>query len=94
LNGLPLANFVDIYKAFLADYGKAARVISRPFVTDTWKARGQTLVLERLGREWDDNDVTILLRQDEGYGIYEMRSSANSKILKTLDAKRTQKDIR
>lgn len=94
LTGLPLANFVDIYKALLADYGKAARAISRPFVADTWKARGQTLVLERLGREWDDNDVTIILKGDEGYGVYEARSSANSKILKALNAKRTRNDIR
>ena len=94
LNGLSLSNFVDIYKALLGDYGKATRVISRPFVTDTWKVRGQTLLLERLGREWDDNDVTIILRQDEGYRIYVSRSTANSEILKALDAKRIQKNIR
>jgi hypothetical protein len=94
LIGLPLSNFVDIYKALIADYGKPRRSISRPFVNDAWKQHGETLILERLGREWDDNDVTVILRQDSGYRIYEARSKANSIKLESLDAKKTKKDIR
>lgn len=94
LDKLPLSNFVDIYNAFVEDYGKPQRSISRPFVTDTWKRGGETLILERLGREWDDNDVTIILRKDAEYRIFEARMKANSIELKKLDAKKTKKEIR
>lgn len=94
LSSLTLSNFVDIYKALIEDYGKPKRSVSRPFVTDTWKQRGETLVLERLGREWDDNDVTVILRQDSGYRAYETRSKANAIELEKLDGRKTRSDIR
>ncbi len=94
LSNLALSDFVEILKALTDDYGKAKRTISRPFVTDTWKAGGATLILERLGREWDDNDVTIILRQDSGYSVYERRNKLNSKILEMLDSSAVKKDIR
>lgn len=91
---IPLSNFVDIYKSMIEDYGKSKRSISRPFVTDTWKQRGQTLILERLGRDWDDNGVAVILRQDSGYRIYEARSKENLIKLKKLANKKTKEDIR
>ena len=91
---LPLTNFVDIYKGLVEDYGKPQRSKSAPFVTDTWKRNGETLILERLGREWDDNDVTIILRQDSGYRTYQTRSKANLTVLEKLDAQNTKKDMR
>lgn len=94
LVSLPLTNFVDILRTLTADYGKAVRLKSPPFVTDTWRRNGQTLVLERLGREWDDNDVTVILRQDSGYRTYEARFKANSDALKKLSAKKIKDDIR
>lgn len=94
LAGLPLSNFVDIYKALVEDYGKSQRSKSAPFVTDTWKRNGETLTLERLGREWDDNDVSIILRQDSGYRTYQTRYKANAAALEKLDAQKTKKDMR
>lgn len=94
LVGLPLSNFVDIYKALIEDYGKPQRAKSGRFVTDTWKRKGETLILERLGREWDDNDVTIILRQDTGYRTFQSRHKANSAVLERLDADKTKKDMR
>ena len=94
LSSLPLSNFVDIYKALQEDYGKSKRVVAKPFVTDTWRQNGQTLILERLGREWDDNDVTIILRQDSGYRSYEIRNKANALELKKLEGRKIKNDIR
>lgn len=94
LNGLSMTSFVDILKAFQTDYGNAKRVISRPFVTDTWKQHGQTLILERTGREWDDNDTVIILRQDAGFQIYQRRSDTNRRILERLEARQKRDDIR
>lgn len=94
LSSLPLASVVDIRKALLGDYQKPKRSVSRPFVTDTWRQHGETLIFERLGREWDDNDVTIILRQDSGYRTYEIRSKANSLELEKLEGRKTKKDIR
>lgn len=94
LNGLSMSSFVDILKAFQTDYGSAKRVISRPFVTDIWKQRGQTLILERTGREWDDNDAVIILRQDAGYQVYQRRSDTNRRVLERLEARKKRDDIR
>ncbi len=94
LAGLPLSNFVDIYKALVEEYGKPQRTKSDPFVTDTWKRKGATLVLERLGGSWDDNDVKIILRHDAGYRTYQSRLKTNSTVLEKLDAAKTKKDMR
>ena len=94
LFNLALADFVEILKAMTADYGKPKRTISRPFVTDTWKADGATLLMERVGREWDDNHATIILRHDSAYSTYERRNKANLRILEALDRSAVKKDIR
>ena len=94
LSNMTLSDFVGILKALTEDYGKPKRTISRPFVTDSWRAPGATLVLERLGREWDDNDATVILRQDSGYSIFESRSKTNSRILEALDKSAIKRDIR
>ena len=94
LKALPLSNFVDIYKAFNADYGKAKRVTNRPFVTDTWTKSGESLVLERLGHEWDNNDVTVILKQDAGYRNFEAMHKANAAILRKLGTENVKQDIR
>lgn len=94
LEGLSLASFLDIYKALLKEYGKSKWVKSDPFVTDTWRRDGQTLLLERLGREWDDNDVLIIWRHEKSAQAYQTRYDANTAVLKRLDANRIRSDIR
>ena len=94
LKSLSLSSFVDILTALQTEYGKSKRVISRPFVTDTWKQQGQTLLLERTGREWDDNDAVIILRQDAGYRTYQQRSEKNRVIFERLAARQKRDDIR
>ncbi len=94
LGGLPLSNFVDIFKAFVRDYGQPNRKKSGPFVTDTWKQNGETLILERLGRQWDDNDVTIILRNETAYLTFQSRFDTNSALLNNLKANKTRNDMR
>lgn len=94
ITGLSLSNFLAILRGLTDEYGKSKRSISRPFVTDSWKAFGATLTLERLGREWDDNDAAITLKQDAAFAIYEHRNRTNKKILEALDQSATKRDMR
>lgn len=94
LANISLSNFVSILRGLTDEYGKPSRKIARPFVTDSWKATGATLTIERLGREWDDNNVTILLKNDAAFAIYESRSETNRKILGALDQSAVKRDMR
>jgi hypothetical protein len=94
LASLPLADFVDIYKALSDDYGKSKRTTSRPFVTDTWKQHGSTLILERAVKAWDDNDVLIVLRDDASYATYDAQFKANALQLKNLALRQKKQDMR
>lgn len=94
INQIPVTNVLPIYESFVRDYGKPKRVTSRPFVTYTWKKDGETLILENLGRQWDDNDLTIILRNEKAYKSYQGRADKNSALLKKLNADKARDDIR
>lgn len=94
INGLSLENAVSIYRALVNEYGKPSRVKSGQFVTDTWKRNGQTLEFENLGRSWDNNDVTVILRDEKGFRTFQSRHKTNSAILHKMSSRNASKDTR
>lgn len=92
--GLSMDSLAGVRTALISQYGNPKSRRSPPFATDVWSASGQTLQLERFGRSWDDNDVTIILRDDIGFKRYMEKHQINSMILKRLGADRARRDTR
>lgn len=93
LSNVTDSNFASLLRVLDEEYGKPKRTVSRPFVTDTWKSRGSTLMVERLGRESGNNDAVIILRQDKGWAVFEQRGEKNSKAFRAMDKAAIKKDI-
>ncbi len=88
-----LSDAADIVKAMQAEFGKPKLSRSKPFTTHTWKRGSATLLLERTSRSWDDNDLTVIMRDESAFKSFQSAIDHNSKEIEKLDDKATRRSI-
>jgi hypothetical protein len=94
LSGLTVSMMGDIRVALIDAYRKPKRTKSTPFITDTWKRNGETLLIEFTEPKLEGNDFLILLRHDAGYRKYQAGMKAITAQLEKQKAQTVKRDIR
>lgn len=85
-----LANVMD---ALTGEYGKPVVKRSKAITTFTWRRSGQTLILERESASWDENYLTLILRDDKRFDAYQRAHAANRKLLDEADRRSVRDSV-
>lgn len=84
----------NMLRILIEDYGKSRRVIDRPFVTDSWTKAGQTFAFEISPDGAESSDITIVLRHEGRYKVYDMHVQKVKRLLKINADQSNRSDMR
>lgn len=94
LTSLSMSEAADIVMALKQDYGKERITKSSPFTTHTWRKGSKVLLVEHSSSSGDDYDMTVIMRDEAAYKVFQQRSDHNRLIFRALDQKATKNDMR
>lgn len=85
-----LANIIGATQGL---FWKVKPVTRNGVTTYLWTKNGDELVVERVSPSWDDNRLTIHLRNKKNFSLYLRRHDENARAIKAAEIDRAKQDL-
>jgi hypothetical protein len=93
VRSMTMEQLADVVESLREAYGEPVIKHGKGQSTYTWKKDGHELLIERVSPSWDDNRLTVLLRDDAGFKRYMEAHDRNSMAIKRAQKADTKQDV-
>lgn len=83
----------NVLSTMRSEFGKPTIKSDHGLITFTWRRWGQTLIVERESESWDENHVTVILREDKGFSRFMKRNTENSQLIDATVRQEVRNDV-